>query len=82
MSDLLERVRAVVRTDYPNVLDDLLGGATFDTAGMDSLHVVGLLMALQEEFGVTMNGVDVDVDATLEDLVALLRAKGVTEQGT
>jgi acyl carrier protein len=80
MSDLLERVRAVVKTDYPHVLEDLVEGATFDAAGMDSLHVVGLLMAMQQEFGVTMNGVDVDVDATLADVVTLLRAKGVTEE--
>lgn len=48
-----------------------------DDLGADSLDLFELVMALEEEFGVEIPSEDLESIATVKDVIAYLKAKGV-----
>lgn len=71
MSDIAERVVKIV-IEHMGVYDDkVTPEASFlDDLGGDSLDVVELVMALEDEFGITIPDVDVEKIATVQDAIS------------
>ena len=63
-------VKADDITEASNIQDDL---------GADSLDVVDLVMALEDEFDVEIPAEELDDVATFEDVLNYLKSKGVEE---
>ena len=72
--DILEKVKAVV-VDQLNVEDDeVVEDASFvDDLGADSLGIVELVMALEEEFGVSIPDEDAEGIKTVGDAVSYIQ---------
>lgn len=70
MSDIAERVVKIV-IEHMGVYDDkVTPEASFlDDLGGDSLDVVELVMALEDEFGITIPDADVERIATVQDAI-------------
>ncbi|MDH5723420.1 MAG: acyl carrier protein [Alphaproteobacteria bacterium] len=74
MSDIEERVQNIVVEHLGVEKDKVVGGASFiDDLGADSLDIVELVMAFEEEFGI-----DIPDDAgkdiqTVEDAVKFIK---------
>ena len=73
--EILEKVKSVV-VDQLNVEDDeVVDDASFiDDLGADSLGIVELVMALEEEFGVSIPDEDAEGIKTVGDAVAYIQA--------
>ena len=73
--EILEKVKAVV-VDQLNVEDDeVVEDASFiDDLGADSLGIVELVMALEEEFGVSIPDEDAESIKTVGDAVSYIQA--------
>jgi len=70
MSDnILDRVKKVVKEEL-NVQDEVSESASFtDDLGADSLDVVELVMAIEEEFGIDVPDEDTQGLKTVQDVV-------------
>ena len=73
--EILEKVKSVV-VDQLNVEDDeVVDDASFiDDLGADSLGIVELVMALEEEFGVSIPDEDAESIKTVGDAVSYIQA--------
>jgi acyl carrier protein len=73
--EILEKVKAVV-VDQLNVEEDEVNDdASFiDDLGADSLGIVELVMALEEEFGVSIPDEDAEGIKTVGDAIAFIKA--------
>ena len=73
--EILDKVKSVV-VDQLNVEDDeVVDDASFiDDLGADSLGIVELVMALEEEFGVSIPDEDAESIKTVGDAVAYIQA--------
>ena len=73
--EILDKVKAVV-VDQLNVEDDeVVEDASFiDDLGADSLGIVELVMALEEEFGVSIPDEDAESIKTVGDAVSYIQA--------
>jgi len=73
--EILEKVKSVV-TDQLNVEEDeVIDDAAFvDDLGADSLGIVELVMALEEEFGISIPDEDAESIKTVGDAVAYIQA--------
>ena len=73
--EILEKVKAVV-IDQLNVEDEeVVDDASFvDDLGADSLGIVELVMALEEEFGVSIPDEDAESIKTVGDAVSYIQA--------
>ena len=73
--EILEKVKSVV-VDQLNVEDDeVVDDASFiDDLGADSLGIVELVMALEEEFGVSIPDEDAEGIKTVGDAVTYIQA--------
>jgi acyl carrier protein len=73
--EILEKVKAVV-VDQLNVEEDeVIDDASFvDDLGADSLGIVELVMALEEEFGVSIPDEDAEGIKTVGDAVSYIQA--------
>ena len=71
MSDIAERVVKII-VEHMGVFDDkVTPEASFlDDLGGDSLDVVELVMALEDEFGITIPDADVENIATVQDAIS------------
>lgn len=76
MSDnILDRVKKVVKEEL-NVQDEVSEGASFtDDLGADSLDVVELVMAIEEEFGIDVPDEDTQGLKTVQDVVDYIKSK-------
>lgn len=72
--DILEKVKAVV-IDQLNVEDEeVVDDASFvDDLGADSLGIVELVMALEEEFGISIPDEDAEGIKTVGDAVSYIQ---------
>lgn len=70
MSDIAERVVKIV-IEHMGVYDDkVTPEASFmDDLGGDSLDIVELVMAFEDEFGITIPDADVEQIATVKDVI-------------
>ena len=73
--EVLDKVKAVV-VDQLNVEEDeVIDDASFvDDLGADSLGIVELVMALEEEFGVSIPDEDAESIKTVGDAVSYIQA--------
>jgi len=73
--EILDKVKAVV-VDQLNVEEDeVVDDASFiDDLGADSLGIVELVMALEEEFGVSIPDEDAESIKTVGDAVSYIQA--------
>ena len=73
--EILEKIKSVV-VDQLNVEEDeVVDDASFiDDLGADSLGIVELVMALEEEFGVSIPDEDAEGIKTVGDAVAYIQA--------
>ena len=73
--EILDKVKAVV-IDQLNVEDEeVVDDASFvDDLGADSLGIVELVMALEEEFGVSIPDEDAESIKTVGDAVSYIQA--------
>jgi acyl carrier protein len=73
--EILEKVKAVV-VDQLNVEEDeVVDDASFiDDLGADSLGIVELVMALEEEFGISIPDEDAENIKTVGDAVSYIQA--------
>ncbi|ARU44120.1 MAG: acyl carrier protein [Armatimonadota bacterium] len=76
MSDnILDRVKKVVKEEL-NVQDEVSESASFtDDLGADSLDVVELVMAIEEEFGIDVPDEDTQGLKTVQDVVDYIKSK-------
>ena len=73
--EILEKIKSVV-VDQLNVEEDeVVDDASFiDDLGADSLGIVELVMALEEEFGISIPDEDAEGIKTVGDAVAYVQA--------
>ena len=73
--EILEKVKAVVVEQLNVEEDDVVEDAAFvDDLGADSLDIVELVMALEEEFGISIPDEDAENIKTVGDAVAYIKA--------
>ncbi len=73
MSDVVERVKKIVVEHLSVDADKVIDSANFmDDLGADSLDIVELVMAFEEEFGVEIPDDAADTIATVGDAVKFL----------
>lgn len=75
--EILEKVKVVI-VDQLNVEeDDVVEDAAFvDDLGADSLDIVELVMALEEEFGISIPDEDAENIKTVGNAVAYIESNG------
>lgn len=73
--ELLEKVKAVIVDQLSVDEDDVTEDASFiDDLGADSLDIVELVMALEEEFGISIPDEEAENIKTVGDAVAYIEA--------
>ncbi len=86
MSTVLERITDIVVDKLGVEADEVNENSSFqDDLGADSLDLVELIMAFEEEFSTDDNTIEIpDEDAgeihTIADAVSYLKDKGVTDE--
>jgi acyl carrier protein len=71
--EILEKVKAVIVEQLNVEEDDVVEDAAFvDDLGADSLDIVELVMALEEEFGIAIPDEDAESIKTVGDAVAYI----------
>lgn len=86
MSTVLERITDIVVDKLGVEAGDVNGNSSFqDDLGADSLDLVELIMAFEEEFSTDENTIEIpDEDAgeihTIADAVNYLKGKGVADE--
>ena len=74
--DLVERVHAIVSEQLGVEKDSLVPEANLlDDLGADSLDVVELVMAIEEEFAIEVPDADAENIRTLGDITAYIEAR-------
>lgn len=71
--DLLEKVVALVADKLNVSADEITPETTFEDLGADSLDVVELVMALEEEFDLEISDDDADKIASIGDAVDYIK---------
>jgi len=75
--EILEKVKAVIVEQLSVEEDDVVEDAAFvDDLGADSLDIVELVMALEEEFGISIPDEDAESIKNVGDAVAYIDANG------
>jgi acyl carrier protein len=75
--EILEKVRTVTVEQLNVEEDDVIEDAAFvDDLGADSLDIVELVMALEEEFGIAIPDEDAESIKTVGDAVAYIDSNG------
>lgn len=75
--EILEKVKAVIVEQLNVEEDDVVEDASFvDDLGADSLDIVELVMALEEEFGISIPDEDAESIKTVGDAVAYIDSNG------
>jgi acyl carrier protein len=78
MSDIEQRIKNIICEQLDVAEDDVVPTASFvDDLGADSLDQVELIMAMEEEFDVSIPDEDAEKIATVKDAIAYItKAKG------
>jgi acyl carrier protein len=75
--EILEKVKAVIVEQLNVEEGDVVEDAAFvDDLGADSLDIVELVMALEEEFGISIPDEDAESIKTVGDAVAYIDSNG------
>jgi acyl carrier protein len=78
MSDIEQRIKNIICEQLDVAEDDVVPTASFvDDLGADSLDQVELIMAMEEEFDVSIPDEDAEKIATVKDAISYItKAKG------
>jgi len=75
---MLEKVKAIIEEQLSLDGVEITEASSFkDDLGADSLDLFELVMALEEEFGTEIPSEDLEKIATVGDVIAYLKDKGV-----
>jgi acyl carrier protein len=70
MADIIERVKKIIIEQLDVAAEDVVSAASFvDDLGADSLDQVELIMAMEEEFNVSISDEDAEKIATVQDAI-------------
>jgi len=70
MADLIERVKKIIIEQLDVAAEDVVPTASFvDDLGADSLDQVELIMAMEEEFNVSISDEDAEKIVTVQDAI-------------
>jgi acyl carrier protein len=70
MADISERVKKIIIEQLDVAAEDVVPTASFvDDLGADSLDQVELIMAMEEEFNVSISDEDAEKIATVQDAI-------------
>ena len=70
MADIVERVKKIIIEQLDVAEEDVVPAASFvDDLGADSLDQVELIMAMEEEFNVSISDEDAEKIATVQDAI-------------
>jgi len=70
MADIIERVKKIIIEQLDVAAEDVVPTASFvDDLGADSLDQVELIMAMEEEFNVSISDEDAEKIATVRDAI-------------
>lgn len=70
MADIIERVKKIIIEQLDVAEEDVVPTASFvDDLGADSLDQVELIMAMEEEFNVSISDEDAEKIATVQDAI-------------
>jgi acyl carrier protein len=70
MADIIERVKKIIIEQLDVAEEDVVPAASFvDDLGADSLDQVELIMAMEEEFNVSISDEDAEKIATVQDAI-------------
>ena len=70
MADVAEKVKKIICEQLDVPMEDVVSGASFvDDLGADSLDQVELIMAMEEEFDVSISDEDAEKIATVQDAI-------------
>jgi len=74
MADIIERVKKIIMEQLDVAQEDVVPAASFvDDLGADSLDQVELIMAMEEEFNVSISDEDAEKIATVQDAIDYIR---------
>jgi acyl carrier protein len=76
MTEVEERIGAVLVERFGVEASAVAPEAAFADLGLDSLHLVELALAVEEELGVRLTAEDADALVTVGGLAAHLRTRG------
>jgi len=70
MADIIERVKKIIMEQLDVAQEDVVPAASFvDDLGADSLDQVELIMAMEEEFNVSISDEDAEKIATVQNAI-------------
>ncbi|MBR7142669.1 MAG: acyl carrier protein [Clostridia bacterium] len=69
----LNRVCEIIADQFGLEKDDLNASTTFESLNADSIDIVELIMALEEEFDMPFNDDEIEKIKTIGDVVACLK---------
>ena len=76
MSDVAQKVKAIIAEQLGAKVEDVTDGASFvDDLGADSLDTVELVMALEEEFGIEIPDEDAEKMSNVGEAVRYVEEK-------
>ena len=74
MADLVERIKKIICEQLDVAEEDVVPNASFvDDLGADSLDQVELIMAMEEEFNVSITDEDAEKIATVQNAIDYVR---------
>ena len=74
---IFEKLKAIVVDKLSVDENEVTMEATFEGLGADSLDIVEIVMALEEEFGIEIPSEDLENIVTVNDIMGYLKEKGV-----
>jgi len=72
---VFEKVRSVIAEQFSIEEDELTMDTTFENLGADSLDVVELIMALEEEFDIEISDEEAETISSVGDVVKFIKDK-------
>lgn len=73
--DVLEKVKEIISEQLDIDIDKIILDSTFEEMDADSLDLVELVMALEEEFGIEITDEEIESIKTVGDVVNHIRSK-------
>lgn len=77
---MLEKVKEIIAKQLSLDVDEITESTSFkDDLGADSLDLFELVMAFEEEYDIEIPSEDLEGNATVGDIIKLMRDNGVEE---
>ncbi len=73
--DVLEKVKEIISEQLEISLENIDSGSTFEEMDADSLDLVELVMALEEEFGIEISDEEIENIKSVGDVVEHIQSR-------